>query len=95
MSTWSDAGRVASAMICQLSKPTIATSSGTAMPALAQSVGDAARDLVVAAENRVRLRALAANSAATASRPQASDQTPGGRVCACAARPAVLQQPRE
>ena len=55
-------GRVASVITSQLSKPTIATSSGTSMPRLAQRVERAARDLVVAAEQRVGRRRVASNS---------------------------------
>ena len=75
MSTLDSGGRAASAMTSQLSKPTMATSRyGDA--ALAQRIGDAAGDLVVAAEDARRGGAAASKSRATASRPQASDQTP-------------------
>ncbi len=77
MSMLVSGGRAASVMTSQLSKPTIATSDGTADPTFAQRVGRAARDLVVAAEQRVGLVAPGlSNRRATASRPQASDQTP-------------------
>ena len=76
MSTLVSGGRVASAMTSQLSKPTIDTRVGHDDAALAQRVGDAAGDLVVAAEDRVGRRAPAAEElrdrlAAPALRPDA------------------------
>ena len=53
MSTLVSGGRAASAITSQLSKPTTATSLGHGDAELAQRVDGAARDLVVAAEERV------------------------------------------
>ena len=69
-------GRAASVITSQLSKPTMATSPGTREAALAERVGGAAGDLVVAAEEGVGRRVPASRRRATASRPQASDQGP-------------------
>ena len=59
MSTLVSGGRAASVMTFQLSKPTMATCAGHVDAALAQRLGGAAGDLVVAAEHRVGRRPLA------------------------------------
>ena len=53
MSTLVSCGRAASAITSQLSKPTIATSSGTASPISRKRIRRTACDLIVAAEDRV------------------------------------------
>ena len=94
MSTLVSGGRVASAITSQLSKPTTATSSGTAMPR-SRSASTTPRAIWSLPQKSASARraGVGEESLRTASRPQASDQWPVGQVARAAGEPAPRPAP--